>query len=304
MAQWPIDNTTKVPLIYLSLFSLDAMPVHEGQKIIRHWSKNVRDVSVAHDSLHIRIEGGAENGEFLYVGAFTSEQIKYRKGRLRSGDILVELNDEAVVGLTLQDLMNRINKAGKKVNLKVVQPGGGITKDLRDFLGQEFPSSNEVDLDLQDVIRDNLYARTVPCTTRPPRSREEPGIDYIFVSKEKFQEMEKSGDFLESGTYNGHYYGTLKPALHVNCKEELSLTNEDETNPLRDIHNAEVDKEINCNGNVTVHREIEPVLNKEVKEQNSTGKNDDQRDGDDIALKQLEKSQSEEDATENHFSNV
>ena len=99
------------------------MPSHARDKSLKHWSKNVRDVFVVHDSLHVRIEGGAENGEFLYVGGFTGEKIKYRKGRLRVGDVLVELNDEPVVGLTLQDLMNRIQKADKKVDFKVVQPG-------------------------------------------------------------------------------------------------------------------------------------------------------------------------------------
>ncbi|CAB3980989.1 membrane-associated guanylate kinase, WW and PDZ domain-containing 1-like [Paramuricea clavata] len=189
------------------------MPAHANQKSQRHWSKNVRDVSLIHDGLQLRVEGGAENGEFLYVVALPTEKTRYRKGRFRTGDILIELNEEAVVGLTLQDLMNRINKAGKKVNFKVVQPGGGINKDMRDFLSQDFPNSDEVDIDLQDATRDNLYARTVPCTTRPPRSGEEAGIDYIFISREKFLEMEKNGYFLETGSYNGHYYGTPKPLL-------------------------------------------------------------------------------------------
>jgi C-terminal processing protease CtpA/Prc len=99
------------------------MPVHANQKSQRHWSKNVRDVSLVHEGLQLRIDGGAENGEFLYVGALPTEKSRYRKGRFRVGDILIELNEESVVGLTLQDLMNRINKAGKKVNFKVVQPG-------------------------------------------------------------------------------------------------------------------------------------------------------------------------------------
>ena len=45
--------------------------------------------------------------------------------------------------------------------------GGGINKDMRDFLSQDFPNSDEVDIDLQDATRDNLYARTVPCTYSP-----------------------------------------------------------------------------------------------------------------------------------------
>ena len=42
--------------------------------------------------------------------------------------------------------------------------GGGISKDICDFLTREFPSNSEIDLELQNVLRDNLYARTVPCT--------------------------------------------------------------------------------------------------------------------------------------------
>ena len=102
------------------------MPAHANQKSQRHWSKNVRDVSLVHEGLQLRIEGGAENGEFLYVAALPTEKTRYRKGRFRVEDILIELNDEPVVGLTLQDLMNRINKAGKKVNFKVVQPGENV----------------------------------------------------------------------------------------------------------------------------------------------------------------------------------
>ena len=100
------------------------MPAH-ANKPQRHWSKNVRDVSLVHEGLQLRVDGGAENGEFLYVGALPSEKIRYRKGRFRVGDILIEVNEQTVVGLTLQDLMNRINKAGKKIYFKVVQPGMG-----------------------------------------------------------------------------------------------------------------------------------------------------------------------------------
>ena len=99
------------------------MPAHANKKSQRHWSKNVRNVSVIHEGLQLSVEGGAENGEFLYVGALPTDKARYRKGRFRVGDILIEVNDESVVGLTVLDLMNRINKAGKKVNFKVVQPG-------------------------------------------------------------------------------------------------------------------------------------------------------------------------------------
>lgn len=40
-------------------------------------------------------------------------------------------------------------------------------------------------------------------TTRQPKEGEVPGVDYNFVSVERFMELEKSGALLESGTYEG-----------------------------------------------------------------------------------------------------
>ena len=66
-------------------------------------------------------------------------------------------------------------------------------------------------------------------TTRPPRSGEEPGIDYMFISREKFLEMQKHGDFLESGSYKDHYYGTPKPLLgHSVVKDKSKQTIKEE----------------------------------------------------------------------------
>jgi atrophin-1 interacting protein 1/endothelial cell adhesion protein len=69
-------------------------------------------------------------------------------------------------------------------------------------LNTRFPKGG-LDHELQNTIRDNLYLRTVPVTTRPPRSEERNGIDYTFLSKEEFLALEKSGELLESGIYDG-----------------------------------------------------------------------------------------------------
>jgi guanylate kinase len=50
---------------------------------------------------------------------------------------------------------------------------------------------------------------SVSCTTRPPRRGEVDGVDYSFVSRERFQELVDKGAFLEHATYNGNLYGTL-----------------------------------------------------------------------------------------------
>jgi hypothetical protein len=59
---------------------------------------------------------------------------------------------------------------------------GSINPDIRKYLNTRFPKGG-VDHDLQNTIRDNLYARTVPVTTRTPRDDEKNGVDYTFLSK-------------------------------------------------------------------------------------------------------------------------
>lgn len=49
-------------------------------------------------------------------------------------------------------------------------------------------------------------------TTRQPKEGEVPGVDYNFVSVERFMELEQSGALLESGTYEGERF--------CNCKEK------------------------------------------------------------------------------------
>jgi guanylate kinase len=50
---------------------------------------------------------------------------------------------------------------------------------------------------------------SVSCTTRAPRPGETDGVDYSFVSRERFQDLIDKGAFLEHATYNGNEYGTL-----------------------------------------------------------------------------------------------
>ena len=79
---------------------------------------------------------------------------------------------------------------------------GAITTDLRQYLNTRFPKGG-VDHELQNTIRDNLYLRTVPVTTREPRPEEKQGVDYTFLSKEEFIALEKRGELLESGVFDG-----------------------------------------------------------------------------------------------------
>ncbi len=50
--------------------------------------------------------------------------------------------------------------------------------------------------------------RVVAYTTRPPRPGEADGLDYHFVSKERFEELVQAGAFLEHKLVYGNYYAT------------------------------------------------------------------------------------------------
>ena len=51
---------------------------------------------------------------------------------------------------------------------------------------------------------------SVSHTTRPPRSNEVDGIDYHFVTTERFKKLIKEKKFYEYAKIFGNYYGTLK----------------------------------------------------------------------------------------------
>jgi guanylate kinase len=52
--------------------------------------------------------------------------------------------------------------------------------------------------------------RSVSATTRAPREGEVDGRDYYFLSRAAFAKRERAGEFLESATYGGNRYGTLR----------------------------------------------------------------------------------------------
>lgn len=56
-------------------------------------------------------------------------------------------------------------------------------------------------------LRDDVCF-SVSVTTRPPRSGEEDGKDYFFVTPQRFQELAEGGFLLENAEYVGNRYGT------------------------------------------------------------------------------------------------
>ncbi|XP_073799239.1 membrane-associated guanylate kinase, WW and PDZ domain-containing protein 2 isoform X19 [Danio rerio] len=178
-----------------------------------HWTNKVHEALLGRNKegeLGFDLKGGAENGNFPYFGEVKQGKVAIQSGKLSQDELLLEVNDTPVAGLTIRDVLAVIKHCKDPFRLKCVKQGGVVDKDLRHYLNLRFQKGS-VDHELQQIIRDNLYLRTVPCTTRQPKEGEVPGVDYNFVSVERFMELEKSGALLESGTYEDNFYGTPKP---------------------------------------------------------------------------------------------
>uniref|UniRef100_A0A8C1Q301 Membrane-associated guanylate kinase, WW and PDZ domain-containing protein 1 n=1 Tax=Cyprinus carpio TaxID=7962 RepID=A0A8C1Q301_CYPCA len=188
-----------------------------------HWTNRVHEVVLSRGlsgDLGFELQGGAENGQFPVIG-----EVKPARGKLHQDELLLEVNDTPVAGLTIRDVWAVVRHCRDPVRLKCVKQGGVVDKDLRQYLNLRFQKGS-LDHELQQIIRDNLYLRTVPCTTRQPKEGEVPGVDYNFVTVERFVELERSGALLESGTYEDNYYGTPKPpaepsTLLLNVADQL-----------------------------------------------------------------------------------
>ncbi|XP_072308317.1 membrane-associated guanylate kinase, WW and PDZ domain-containing protein 3-like isoform X2 [Eucyclogobius newberryi] len=187
----------------------------------KHWSGKVVECAVSWGSLGdfgsvVEVLGGAEVGQFPYLGQMKLDVLVCHVGKLPYyGDVLLEVNGTPVSGLTNRDTLAVIRHFREPVRLKTVKPGKVLNSDLRHYLSLQFQKGS-LDHKLQQIIRDNLYLRTIPCTTRLPRDGEVPGVDYNFISVGDFRILEESGLLLESGTYDGNYYGTPKPPAEPN----------------------------------------------------------------------------------------
>lgn len=66
---------------------------------------------------------------------------------------------------------------------------------------------------LAEVLKNDNFYYSVSATTRAPREGEVDGVNYHFLTKEKFEELIAEGGVLEYAQYCGNYYGTPKKAV-------------------------------------------------------------------------------------------
>uniref|UniRef100_A0A3Q2P2K8 Membrane associated guanylate kinase, WW and PDZ domain containing 2 n=1 Tax=Fundulus heteroclitus TaxID=8078 RepID=A0A3Q2P2K8_FUNHE len=129
-----------------------------------HWTNKVHEAVITRGKegeLGFELKGGAENGQFPYFGEVKQGKGLIQSGKLAQDELLLEVNDMPVAGLTTRDVLAVIKHCKDPVRFKCVKQGGVVDKDLRHYLNLRF-SKGSVDHDHQQIIRDNLYLRTVP----------------------------------------------------------------------------------------------------------------------------------------------
>ncbi|MBM3755782.1 MAG: guanylate kinase [Acidobacteria bacterium] len=72
------------------------------------------------------------------------------------------------------------------------------------------------------LARDQGMRFSVSCTTRQPREGEEDGVDYHFISRDRFEADLRAGRFFEHAEFSGNLYGT-----HFQELEEAALQRRD-----------------------------------------------------------------------------
>jgi guanylate kinase len=70
---------------------------------------------------------------------------------------------------------------------------------------------------------DSRLIFSISATTRPPRSMEEDGKDYFFISQEKFERMKADGEFAEWAFVHGQFYGTPRHWLDEQIGKGISV---------------------------------------------------------------------------------
>ena len=63
---------------------------------------------------------------------------------------------------------------------------------------------------VKELMKDENMRLSISATTRAPRGTEQDGVEYHFLSREKFEELISEDGFYEYAQYLGNYYGSPK----------------------------------------------------------------------------------------------
>jgi len=90
-----------------------------------------------------------------------------------------------------------VEKKYKYFPVVISAPSGGGKSTVKNYL----------------IKKDNRFAFSITCTTRPKRPGEKEGKDYYFVSESEFDKLKKDKKLIEWAIVHGHLYGTPKKSV-------------------------------------------------------------------------------------------
>jgi guanylate kinase len=83
------------------------------------------------------------------------------------------------------------------------------------------PSGSGKSTIINHILDKNLPVEfSISATSRPPRGKEQQGVEYFFLTPDEFKERIKNGDFIEyEEVYPDRFYGTLKSEVGKKLEE-------------------------------------------------------------------------------------
>ena len=168
----------------------------------------IADFACLELNLIIEVDGGYHNTAEKQISDEERTKMLNDSGftviRFTNEDVIK--NERSVISRIIESMKSQASTltdhapslGGGRGRLIIVSaPSGSGKSTIVQYLMQEHPEFN--------------LAFSISATSRPPRGKEQHGVEYFFLSPEEFREKILAGEFLEyEEVYQDRFYGTLK----------------------------------------------------------------------------------------------
>ncbi len=210
-------------------------------RLSRRDRRKAGEKAVAARQERAKVKEQVANGQLFFFDLFKDERKSI--SRMKLSDLLQAVPG---VGQIRADII--FDKTGISPSRRI----GGVGKRQLELLRQEFlliknsrrsgkllvvsgPSGVGKSTITNRLRADNRFWISVSATTRQIRTNEVGGVDYHFVSDERFNEMIESKEFLEWADFAGAKYGTPKQPVDEALADGKNVILEIELNGARQV---------------------------------------------------------------------
>lgn len=102
------------------------------------------------------------------------------------------------------------------------------SKTLFLLIGQSGSGKSYLERNLHNLYP-FLFSRVISFTTREPREGEVDGVDFLFITKEKYNELKEKGSIIQEVNFAGNIYGSLygsyrtkEPYITLVCTPQIA----------------------------------------------------------------------------------